>query len=160
MGEESIGLFVAAYEIGTGLRGAPTLHLRLAVSAPDRTVSGVCTVTQATTPGGERFAATVSGTFALLGPLPAIPASVFVNAIGYPPGTPRESMPAPTFGLDMLLDERWNAGIANFRYLETRIDGAKVTLVQPRAVSEIHPSEIRLDQPSRHGLGSLRDQLA
>lgn len=54
---------------------------------------------------------------------------------------------APTFELDMLLDEGWNAGVANFRYDATRIDRAQVRLVPPASVADIRPAEITLDQP-------------
>jgi len=148
MGEENIGLFVAAYEIGTGPMGAPLLHLRIAVATPERTVTGACDITQATTPGSPRFAATVGGTFTYLGLMPPSPTFVVVHAIGYPLGTPPQSTLAPTFELDMLLDETWAGGVANFRYESTRIDGAKVRLVTPATVADIGPAEITLDQPA------------
>jgi len=151
MGEfEDIGLFVASYEISTGMAGAPTMHATLVVSTPERTVHGTCTVTQAVNPP-LRFAAELTGTFDYLGLMPPSPTNVIVHAIGYPVGTLPNTPIAPTARLDMLLDPSWSDGVANFRYNGVQIDGAKVTLVPPRAVSELPPKEISLVEPSKAG---------
>lgn len=48
--ENQVGLFIAAYRITTGMAGAQTLELHLAVSAPDKKVSGTGVISQAVNP--------------------------------------------------------------------------------------------------------------
>jgi hypothetical protein len=140
MANDTVGLFIASYDVSTGLPGAPVLHLRLVVSTPQRKVTGAGTVTQAVAKP-DVFSTSLFGTFEPLALMPPAPTNILVTLDGLPLGTPQESGIAETAHLRMLLDESWKAGVATFRWLQGgewhEIENGKVTLVQPASIDEV-----------------------
>lgn len=129
------GLFLAKYDIGTGLAGAPTLHLAMTVNTVDRAVNGAGRVTQATNPPLDQRSQ-VHGSYTYMTVMPD-KTSILVVATGYP----AIQWPAhggvgpvlmPNLQLRMVLDSTWQSGTANFSYLNAagqwvEIENAKVS---------------------------------
>jgi hypothetical protein len=139
------GLFVAAYEISTGLAGAPTLHVHLVVDAPSKAVTGIGYLTQAVSPA-PTYRTWYRGSFTYLTFMPN-EENILVTAVGYPPGTLPIEPIAPNGDLRMALDASWTAGVATFRYDGHEIENATVRLVQPAIVAGTGPDRIELTKP-------------
>nr|WKF60217.1 hypothetical protein HUO10_004738 [Paraburkholderia busanensis] len=109
-----IGLFPARYVVGTGQPGAPTLTLGLLVDTPRRTVVGGATITQAVNPPLD-FHADTWGTFTYLALMPPSETRILVALQGNTGGP--ESNSVTTFRLHLVLNNDWQAGVANYSYL-------------------------------------------
>lgn len=109
-----IGLFPARYVVGTGQPGAPTLTLGLLVDTPRRTVVGGATITQAVNPPLD-FHADTWGTFSYLALMPPSETRILVVLQGNTGGP--ESNSVTTFRLHLVLNSDWQAGVANYSYL-------------------------------------------
>ena len=134
-GTGPVGLFVASYDVTTGVPGAPTLHLRLMVYAPERTVTGYGGITQAVE-DPPAWATRLDGDFTYLtvmGP----GSHILVTLTGYPPvlmppGTGAGPALLPNCGVRLLLDESWQSGVGSFWYVDGNgvrhdVDDARVT---------------------------------
>lgn len=130
-----VGLFIASYDITTGLMGAPTLHVQLSVYPPEKSVTGYGTISQAINPPPS-FRTRLDGTYTYLtvmGP----GSRLLVTLTGYPygiwpPGGGGGPVLLPNCELRMLLEESWQEGVASFWYLDDQgrkheIEDAKVT---------------------------------
>lgn len=128
------GLFLAEYEISTGLAGAPVLHLALTVNTVDRAVSGAARVTQAINPPLD-VRSQVHGSFTYMTVMPN-QTSILVVATGtpsitWPHGGGVGPVLLPNLHLRMVLDKSWEHGVANFSYIApsgqwVEIENAKV----------------------------------
>jgi hypothetical protein len=130
------GLFVAAYDISTGLAGAPTLHAQLSVYTPDKRVSGLGHVTQAVQrPPG--FVTRFDGSYTYLTVMPKV-THVLLTLTGYPEFLP---VMQPNAEVRMLLDPTWRTGTATFWYADGtgrhEFENAKVRLVEPATIDTI-----------------------
>lgn len=129
---EKVGLFVVSYEITTGLAGAPTFHVNLAVNTPARIVSGGGTVTNTSNPP-LNLHTSLRGDYTYMTVMPNnSKILVVLNGIGeYSPINPLE---VENTKLRMVLEDDWSKGTANFSYRDDRgqwneIKDAKVTKV-------------------------------
>jgi hypothetical protein len=149
--ENQIGLFIATYEVGRELPGAPMLHLQLSVYTPEKKVTGIGHITQAIV-SRHPFATSLYGSFSYLTVMPD-QANVMVDALGLPLGAPPTSGLAAIAQLHMLLDPTWAHGVANFRYHDgaawQELENVPARLVPPRQVGT-GPDSIRLNGPAEH----------
>ncbi|MGL5814149.1 DUF1842 domain-containing protein [Aeromonas sp.] len=135
------GLFLATFDIGKAIPGAPLLRLNLSVYTPGETLSGVAHLTQATNPPLDQ-ASDVKGQYTYMCVMPK-QCHVLVTAQGYPIiKWPQHAgigpVILPNFELRMVLSEDWKSGTANYKYQDNQqkwheVKDAPVTLV-PAAV--------------------------
>lgn len=145
------GLFVATYEISTGLAGAPTLHAQLSVYTPEKQVSGIGHITQAL-PTPPDFATKLDGSFTYLTVMPD-DTHILVTLTGYPvvawpPGGGIGPVLLPNCEVRMLLDASWRTGPASFWYVDEtgkhEIENATARLVEPETATTIDLNQVRL----------------
>lgn len=145
------GLFVATYEISTGLAGAPTLHVQLSVYTPEKRVSGIGHITQAL-PKQPDFATKLDGSFTYLTVMPD-ETHILVTLTGYPIVTwPSGGGVGPVLlencEVRVLLDASWRTGPASFWYVDEtgrhEIENATARLVEPATAATIDLSQVRL----------------
>ncbi|WP_349921178.1 DUF1842 domain-containing protein [Aeromonas veronii] len=135
------GLFLATFDIGKSIPGAPLLRLNLSVYTPGETLNGVAHLTQATNPPLDQ-ASEVKGQYTYMCVMPK-QCHILVTAQGYPIiKWPQHAgigpVILPNFELRMVLSEDWKSGTANYKYLDNQqkwheVKDAPVTLV-PAAV--------------------------
>jgi len=139
--KQNLGLFLASYDIGTGLDGAIGFQLTMSVFTPEKTVNGSGAITQAINPPvnvNTKF----NGTFDYLSVMGG--ESIFVKATGYPV----INWPAhggigpvimPNLELTLVLDADWQTGTANYKYRTGVFDGLddwiEVSNVPVKAIS-------------------------
>jgi hypothetical protein len=114
------GLFLARFEVGGELPGAPLLHLAFTVYTPGRTVTGLGRLTQAVNPPLD-VASRLGGDYTYLTVMPN-ESTLLVTATGYPVvEAPADAgiLPVlpPNLTLRMVLDKDWQSGVANYSYL-------------------------------------------
>jgi hypothetical protein len=135
-----VGLFLATWDIGTGLPGAPNLHLAVTVNTPQGMIQGFGTITQAVAPPGVDVNTQVHGSYAIL--IFGGDEQISVSLSGYPvyfhipPMGGHGPVLMPNFGLHMLLDDDWQSGTASYWYLDSQgqrqnVDNVPVKLVPP-----------------------------
>lgn len=135
------GLFLATFDIGKAIPGAPLLRLNLSVYTPGETLNGVAHLTQTTNPPLEQ-ASEVKGQYTYMCVMPK-QCHILVTAQGYPIiKWPQHAgigpVILPNFELRMVLSEDWKSGTANYKYQDNQqkwheVKDAPVTLV-PAAV--------------------------
>ncbi|MGY3858881.1 DUF1842 domain-containing protein [Aeromonas intestinalis] len=135
------GLFLATFDIGKSIPGAPLLRLNLSVYTPGETLNGVAHLTQATNPPLDQ-ASEVKGQYTYMCVMPK-QCHILVTAQGYPIiKWPQHAgigpVILPNFELRMVLSEDWKSGTANYKYQDNQqkwheVKDAPVTLV-PAAV--------------------------
>jgi hypothetical protein len=124
-----IGLFIVAYEIGTGLLGAPGLVVHLAVNTPAETIGGQARLTQAVNPP-LNIDVQLSGDFTYMTVMPdnthilVVLSSVTPNLNGQ--------------GLELrMVLTNWTSGTANYKYSKelpgnwTSVTDVPVRLIEP-----------------------------
>lgn len=116
---QKTGLFIATYNIGTGLDGAPNFHLGLAVNTVDKTVSGSGRITQAVNPPLD-VRSNLNGTFTYMTVMPKqthiLVVATGTPAIQWPPGGGIGPVLLPNVHLRMVLDSEWKSGTAYYKY--------------------------------------------
>lgn len=115
-----VGLFIASYEIGTGLPGAPSFAVHLTVSTPAEHVTGQGRITQAVSPPVDVSTA-LDGDFTYMTVMPDT-SSILVTLTGHPivnwpPGGGIGPVILPNVQLRMVLTDDWSSGTANYKYL-------------------------------------------
>ena len=112
-----VGLFPISYEIGGALPGAPLFTMHLGVFTPGETVSGMGHVTQAISPPLDVGTA-LHGTFTYMTVMPKN-THILVTMTGYPiTGVTTGREHGPNVKLRMVLNDDWEAGTANYKYLD------------------------------------------
>lgn len=130
------GLFLARYDITTGMAGAPVMHLAMTVNTVDKAVNGGSRITQATNPPLD-VRSHVHGSFTYMTVMPKT-THILVVATGYPIiHWPAHAGHGPVLlanmQLRMVLENDWKSGTANFSYQApsgqwVEIDNARVTV--------------------------------
>lgn len=136
--ENSTGLFPVSYEIGTGALGAPLFTVHFLVNTPQRTVTGMGQITQATNPPLD-ISTKLDGWY-LTELILGAPYNV-VNATGYPmivwpPIAGPGPVLQPNVHLRMLLSGDWQSGTATYTYIDER-GSHTVTDVPVKLVSNL-----------------------
>ncbi|WP_103068520.1 DUF1842 domain-containing protein [Aquimarina sediminis] len=121
-----VGLFHVTYEVTIGtpeqtIVGATSLFLSLAVYTPDRSVSGIAKITQAVNPPLNQ-SSKINGEYTYLTVMPNN-SHILVTATGFPnlnwnPKWGIGPQLQPNFELRMILEDDWQTGRANFKYLD------------------------------------------
>lgn len=139
-----VGLFMATWDIGTGLPGAPNLHLAVTVNTPKGMIQGFGTITQSVAPPGVDMNIQVHGTYATL--IFGGDEQISVQLTGYevnfhiPPMGGHGPVLMPSFGLHMLLDDDWQSGTASYWYLDAQDQRQDVNNVPVRLVPNASPT--------------------
>lgn len=117
-----IGLFPLALQIGGVAPGSQKFDVHLLVNTPDETVTGFGNITQTTNPP-LNINTKLEGTFTYMTVMPKN-TSVLINAKGYPV----INWPAhggigpvlmPIVDLQIVLENGWDTGVANYKYQDT-----------------------------------------
>lgn len=124
---QQVGLFNACYQVGTGLAGAPTLHLNLAVSTPTHKVSGVGQITQAVNPPKD-IHSDIDGVYSEMTVMPNT-THIQLRLAGTQPGTSSTNLETV-----LVLSKDWKSGEGEFSY---RDGGNWVTI--PKATAKLVP---------------------
>lgn len=113
----NIQLFVVELQAGTGLPGAPELHLSLAVDTVTRQLSGIGAVSQAVNPPLDMLTY-VKGAYFLLPILPPAKFPLQVHLTGVPALTHPLSnvVMHPNTQIYMMLNQQWNEGVCTYKY--------------------------------------------
>jgi hypothetical protein len=129
------GLFIVSYRITTGLAGAPTFVVHLAVNTPNQTVSGKGQITNTSNPPLD-IHTNLNGDYTYMTVMPNN-SKILVVAEGYPDVKwPSHGGVGPVIlpntKLRMILEDNWESGTANFSFIDANgewvtIDNAKVT---------------------------------
>ena len=155
----AVGLFPVTYRIqsqaaGQPLLGAPVLTVQLLVNTVDKSISGVGTTFQATHPplnqisfikGDWSYMATMKSVHILVVADGVSPSPILIN------GAPISS---ENLRLRLSLTEDWQAGFANFSYLNhgewVEINGATVSIVEqsPQAILSELSEQAQQHKPS------------
>ena len=132
------GLFIQSYQITTGLLGAPTFEIHLAVNTPQQNISGQGIVSNASIHPAMEIYTKLNGEFTYMTVMPNN-TSILVNATGYPivhfpPHGGIGPVILPNTKLTMVLESNWQTGTANYSYLDAQgnwneIQNAKVTAI-------------------------------
>jgi hypothetical protein len=127
------GLFIQSYEITTGLSGAPTFEVHLAVNTPQRSISGQGVVSNNSVHPSKGIYTKLSGEFSYMTVMPES-RHILVHLKG--DGSPSSVMPIEmnNVKLTMVLESNWQKGTANYSYIDAQgnwneIKDAKVTAV-------------------------------
>lgn len=117
----SIGLFPIALQIGGDMPGAPKFVVHLMVNTPLEKVVGYGHITQTTNPP-VHIETKLEGTFTYMTVMPKN-TSILIVATGYPiilwphhAGIGPVIM--PNVDLRIVLENNWEAGTANYKYLD------------------------------------------
>ncbi|GAB2896064.1 DUF1842 domain-containing protein [Paraburkholderia jirisanensis] len=107
------GLFPVGYVIGSGMPGAPTLHLALLVDTPASSVVGTASITQAINPPLD-FHVDAWGRFSYMALMPPSKTRILVTLEGNQ-GGPKSNSPV-SFKLYLVLNSDWQTGTASYSY--------------------------------------------
>jgi hypothetical protein len=135
--EEKTGLFLACYEIGGDMPGAPLFKLNLGVYTPAETVSGIGHITQAISPPLD-IGTKLEGKYTYMCVMPKS-CHILITATGHPmikwpQGAGIGPVIPPNVDLRMVVTEDWKSGTANYNYCDDQgkwheITNAPVKLV-------------------------------
>jgi hypothetical protein len=132
------GLFIQSYQITTGLLGAPTFEVHVAVNTPKKVITGQGVVSNNSIHPPMEIYSNLSGEFSYMTVMPN-KTHILVNLKGF--GSPSTIMPLEiqNIKLTMVLESNWQSGTANYSYLDEQgewvdIKDAKVVAV---AVEEL-----------------------
>jgi len=128
--EQKLGLFVASYEIGGELMGAPVVRLNLSVNTPEEKINGHAYISQAINPP-LNVISRVEGEYTYMCVMPQN-CHILVTAQGYPEiKWPKGAGPGPVilpnFELRMILTDDWQSGTANYKYMDNNGKWHQVT---------------------------------
>jgi hypothetical protein len=117
------GLFPICYEVGKAMPGAPLFSISLMVYTPGEKVSGFGEITQTTHPPLD-IKTKLEGTFTYMTVMPRN-VHILVVATGYPPiHWPASAgigpVILPNVDLRMVLEEDWESGTANYKYMDAK----------------------------------------
>lgn len=117
--DNAVGLFLACYQVGGNMPGAPAVNLHLAVNTPAQSVNGAGMITQATNPPLHE-STSVSGNYSVMTVMPNN-THIQVRLTGYPPvNWPPNGGIGPVIpaNLDMImvLTKDWKGGDAQYQY--------------------------------------------
>nr|WP_294938524.1 DUF1842 domain-containing protein [uncultured Flavobacterium sp.] len=132
------GLFIQSYQITTGLLGAPTFEIHLAVNTPQQNITGQGIVSNVSIHPAMEIYTKLNGEFTYMTVMPNN-TSILVNATGYPnvnfpPHAGIGPVILPNTKLTMVLESNWLTGTANYSYVDEQgnwneIQNAKVTAI-------------------------------
>lgn len=143
--EDNVGLFLASYNIGTGLLGAPNFRLSMTVFTPEETINGSGAITQAVNPP-INVSTKFNGTYDYLTVVGS--ESILVKVTGYPViNWPHNAgigpVILPNLELTMVLSSDWQSGTASYKYRTGVLDGIDDWIeVQDVPVKTIASSEL------------------
>lgn len=127
------GLFIVAYEIGTGQPGAQRLILHVAVNVGAETVSGEGQLQQAVNPPLD-LNVQLRGDFTYMTVMPDETHILVVL------GSDSPNLNSPDIELRMVLNHDWSGGTANYKYTSDRPGGwHTVTNVPVTRISDVVP---------------------
>ena len=109
------GLFLARFEVGGEMPGAPLFTVQFAVYAPDQTLTGMGRITQAVNPPLD-VPTKLQGDYTYMTVMPNL-THILVVANGEGPIGSTTPLSGPNAQLRMVLDGDWQAGVANYRYV-------------------------------------------
>jgi hypothetical protein len=118
---ERQGFFIACYDIGGNMPGAPLFNVNFGVNTVDKTVAGLGHITQATNPPLD-IRTHLDGNYTYMTVMPRN-VHILITATGYPPinwspfGGVGPVIP-PNVYLQMVLTEDWKSGTANYKYVD------------------------------------------
>ena len=112
------GLFLARFEIGGQLPGAPLFSVTFTVYTPEQSLAGMGRITQAVNPPLD-LATKLDGDFTYMTVMPD-QTHVLVVATGYPVVKSGGGILPPNVHLRMVLEADWQSGTANYGY---EVDG-------------------------------------
>lgn len=119
---QQVGLFNSCYQVGTGLAGAPSLHLNLAVSTPTHKVSGIGQITQAVNPPKD-IHSELSGVYS---EMTVMPNTTHIQV--------RLASPQPgAMDVLLVLSKDWKSGEGEFSYR----DGANVVNITKATAKQV-----------------------
>jgi hypothetical protein len=115
------GTFLACYQIGNDMPGAPLFTVHLIVSTPNEAVNGMGEVTQTTNPPLD-LSTKLTGNFTYMTVMPQN-THILVTLTGYPnvhwsPSWGIGPVLLPNTTLQMVLTDDWKSGTANFTYTD------------------------------------------
>lgn len=116
---QKTGLFLVNYCIGENRLGGVSFNVVLTVNTPLETVQGSGSITQAVNPPLD-VTTQLNGSFTYMTVMPNN-SKILVTAVGYPPiHMPPHSGVGPVIPsnvqLQMVLDDNWQSGTANYKY--------------------------------------------
>jgi len=119
---ERVGFFIACYDIGGNLLGAPLLNVHLGVNTPAKTVTGLGHITKASIHPPLKMTTHLDGSYTYMTVMPRN-VHILVTATGYPPihWPPYGGVGpviSPNVDLQMVLKENWKSGTANYKYAD------------------------------------------
>lgn len=128
--EKKLGLFIVSYQIGSNMPGAQTFTINLSVYTPGETVSGIGHIFQATNPP-LNIATNLSGQYTYMTVMPQH-SHILVTASGtqiikWPQGAGVGPVLPTNVELRMVLDEDWQSGTANYKFLDNEGNWREVT---------------------------------
>ena len=128
------GLFIQSYQITTGLVGAPTFEIHLAVNTPQESISGQGTVSNNSIHPPMELYSSLTGDFSYMTVLPNN-THILVNLKGF--GSPSPIMPLEiqNIKLTMVLESNWQKGTANYSYLDEQGNWNEIRDAHVTAVS-------------------------
>ena len=137
------GLFIATYEIGKPMPGAPMFRLQMSVYTPDKTVTGLGHITQETNPP-LNVVTQMNGTFTYMTVMPDN-THILVVLNGYPnvhmpPHGGIGPVLQPNADVRMVLNDDWKTGTATYRYQDAQgtwheVENTPVTLVPGKTLT-------------------------
>ena len=115
------GLFPICYEIGGAMPGAPLFKASLMVYTPDERITGFGEITQTTNPPLD-IKTKLEGNYTYMTVMPRN-VHILITAQGYPPihwppGGGIGPVIPPNVELRMVVEENWQSGTANYKYLD------------------------------------------
>jgi len=131
------GLFPVCYEVGKGMPGAPMFKISLLVYTPAEKVNGFGEITQATSPPLD-VKTKLEGSYTYMTVMPRN-VHILVVLTGYPPvhwpvhGGIGPVIP-PNVDLRMVLEENWQSGTANYKYLDAKGNWVEIKDAPVKAV--------------------------
>jgi Domain of unknown function (DUF1842)/Domain of unknown function (DUF1843) len=143
------GLFPVGYVIGSGMPGAPTLHLALLVDTPSSSIVGTATITQAINPPLD-FHVDAWGRFSYMALMPPSNTRILVTLEGNQ-GGPRSNS-AISFKLYLVLNNDWQTGTASYSYFSNGVwhDIASVPVKTEREFVPLEPGPVILKTQDPH----------
>jgi hypothetical protein len=135
---EKTGLFIASYEIGGHMAGAPLFRVNFSVYTPGETVSGIGHITQATNPP-LNIGTNLHGQYTYMCVMPKS-CHILVTATGYPiikwpPFGGIGPVLLPNTELKVVLTEDWKSGTATYKYVDNEGNWQEVTDAPVKMVS-------------------------
>ncbi len=131
--EKMIGLFVVSYEITEETLGSPKFTVMLAVNTPEEKVSGTGQITTGGVESPNPINTTLSGTYTYMATMKNVQILIKATGSGHI-GSPVQPLEGQNADLMMVLDDNWQSGTANYKYINNNgqwisVEGAQVRVV-------------------------------